>query len=361
MTEYYRIFDNQTITEAQLAEFFHKIMAKDGVLANLGDSMLAVIQATPAAMSVVVGTGDAWIQGAWYQNSAAKTLTVTTAHASLSRIDRVVLRLDWAANTIGVVMLDGTAGSGIPTPLTQNSSTWEISLAKVTVAGGATSILTANITDERYTTYCGIAASNLGFGYQKYDGSYEMGSRQLHNVTDPTSAQDAATKAYADTKASLASPAFTGNPTAPLQATGNSSTRLATTSFVQQELGTWAAFTPTLTWGGSAPTLTLPTVARKLTVGKIVYIQIYIYVGASATKGTSLVITGLPGTLVTTMAYTPLSALEQYYNSGALYADPQAYIDTADSGSIKFRGFRANVGAGDQVLTMMVQGFYEVS
>jgi hypothetical protein len=37
-------------------------------------------------------------------------------------------------------------------------------------------------------------------------------------------------------KAALASPAFTGNPTAPTQAAGNNSTRLATTAFVQQEI-----------------------------------------------------------------------------------------------------------------------------
>jgi hypothetical protein len=38
------------------------------------------------------------------------------------------------------------------------------------------------------------------------------------------------------TKADLASPAFTGSPTAATQATGNSSTRLATTAFVQNTL-----------------------------------------------------------------------------------------------------------------------------
>lgn len=38
------------------------------------------------------------------------------------------------------------------------------------------------------------------------------------------------------TKADLASPAFTGNPSASTQASGNNSTRLATTAFVQQEI-----------------------------------------------------------------------------------------------------------------------------
>lgn len=43
------------------------------------------------------------------------------------------------------------------------------------------------------------------------------------------------------TKADLASPAFTGNPTAATQATGNSSTRLATTAFVQGEIASNSA------------------------------------------------------------------------------------------------------------------------
>ena len=41
-----------------------------------------------------------------------------------------------------------------------------------------------------------------------------------------------------DDKADLASPALTGNPTAPTQTAGNDTTRIATTEFVQQELGT---------------------------------------------------------------------------------------------------------------------------
>jgi hypothetical protein len=42
------------------------------------------------------------------------------------------------------------------------------------------------------------------------------------------------------TRAPLDSPTFTGNPAAPTQAAGNNSTRLATTAFVQAELGSYA-------------------------------------------------------------------------------------------------------------------------
>lgn len=53
---------------------------------------------------------------------------------------------------------------------------------------------------------------------------------------DADIAAEAAARVAADALlAPLASPGFTGNPTAPSQSTGNSSTRVATTAFVQGE------------------------------------------------------------------------------------------------------------------------------
>jgi len=51
-------------------------------------------------------------------------------------------------------------------------------------------------------------------------------------VPDATAAKHPVTKDQHDTKAPLASPAFTGDPTAPTQATGDSSTKIASTAFV---------------------------------------------------------------------------------------------------------------------------------
>ena len=53
-------------------------------------------------------------------------------------------------------------------------------------------------------------------------------------------------------KAGLASPAFTGNPTAPTQTADNNSTRIATTSYVQSELTNYASDTATFTNKGGA-------------------------------------------------------------------------------------------------------------
>lgn len=56
-------------------------------------------------------------------------------------------------------------------------------------------------------------------------------------------------------KAPLASPALTGNPTAPTQATADNSTRLATTAYVKTNLSTYAPLaSPALTGTPTAPT-----------------------------------------------------------------------------------------------------------
>lgn len=68
-------------------------------------------------------------------------------------------------------------------------------------------------------------------------------------------------------RAPLASPAFTGNPTAPTQTAGNSSTRLATTAYVQGELssirGTYAGINAQT---GTTYSAVLSDVAKLVTV-----------------------------------------------------------------------------------------------
>lgn len=72
---------------------------------------------------------------------------------------------------------------------------------------------------------------------------------------DPTSDLMAATKQYVDDadalKAPLASPALTGNPTAPTPSQGDNDTSIATTAFVNAEI---AADAPTKTGGGATGT-----------------------------------------------------------------------------------------------------------
>lgn len=77
-------------------------------------------------------------------------MPIGTANASNPRIDRVIIRLDWTANTIQLAVLRGTPATSPTAPaLTQNSSRWEISLAQILVGANVSTIVAGNVTDER--------------------------------------------------------------------------------------------------------------------------------------------------------------------------------------------------------------------
>jgi hypothetical protein len=169
MTLYSRFFGGPEgsvpeYTQPQFAEVLAKIFS-NGVFSGIGDDF-AVVENDPVSLSVVVGAGEAWIQGFWCQNTADLTKTLAAADPDNDRIDRIVLRLDTTTNfKISVEVLTGTPGAVPEAPaLTQTAATYEISLAQVLVAEDATSVSDTEITDERdyvETTYAPVSAAEL--------------------------------------------------------------------------------------------------------------------------------------------------------------------------------------------------------
>jgi hypothetical protein len=164
MAETYRFFDavevggvyDRAYNASEFAEYFSNILTNGYV--NVTSNELKVVQ--DSGMDIEVNAGFAYINGRLYSNSAALSLTIETADAVNPRIDRIILRLDLntANRYIKAFVLKGTAAAS-PTAaaLTQDATIYEISLAQIAVAAGATSIITANITDERTA-----AASKIG-------------------------------------------------------------------------------------------------------------------------------------------------------------------------------------------------------
>ena len=146
---------NQDVFSAFIADCI-----SNGVVQTV-DSALAVTQYSTPAMSVNVSLGRAYINGLYFAiTGEASTLPITAANASNPRIDRVVLGLSpTEAQSISLYVKAGTpAASPVPPTLTQTDSLYELSLAQVLVPAGATQIVAANITDERYDdTVCGWA------------------------------------------------------------------------------------------------------------------------------------------------------------------------------------------------------------
>ncbi len=134
----------------------------DGVVATGNE--LAVAEASPPAMSVRVNTGKAFIGGYYFEvHTSQESLVIAAAHATLPRIDRVVVRRDLAGRTAILAVLAGTPAESPTAPaLTQVAAgVWEIPLAQVAVAAAAASIVDANITDERGARAKGTDIENL--------------------------------------------------------------------------------------------------------------------------------------------------------------------------------------------------------
>lgn len=98
----------------------------------------------PAGNEIRVASGAALVDGKFYENDANEDNTIATPSVS-TRIDRVVLRKSWAAQTIRIAILTGVEGGGVPALTQDDGVTWEISLAQVSI----TIVSVIVITDER--------------------------------------------------------------------------------------------------------------------------------------------------------------------------------------------------------------------
>lgn len=109
---------------------------------------LQVTQNSPAGMSVLLNVGAAQDDGTLYYNDAALTLAIAANASGNPRIDTIILRKSFAAQTVRAFVLAGTpAVTPAPPTLTQSAGvTWEIPIADIAVANGAASITAANIT-----------------------------------------------------------------------------------------------------------------------------------------------------------------------------------------------------------------------
>lgn len=135
---------------------FFRAMYTTGII--MADDNLSVTHGT--GMHTMLGTGSAFIDGQLYTNDEELELTHDPAHATLNRIDRIVVRRSIAEKDTYAYVLKGTPGvSPVAPALTQTvDGTYEICPADVYIAAAATACgtITPNIDDD---TLCGVSAS----------------------------------------------------------------------------------------------------------------------------------------------------------------------------------------------------------
>ncbi len=153
-------------------------------------------------MRVLVATGAAFVDGCYYRSDAEETVPIPNAHATLPRIDLVVVRLSDTADEITLGVVQGTAAAS-PTPPTAatGQSTYEVPIAQVRVAAAASGIAAADVRDAR--TWArhpdaeevphpngGFEVAQLGAG--PHGAGFGLDCWQLVNITSTATVQQIA-------------------------------------------------------------------------------------------------------------------------------------------------------------------------
>ena len=154
----------------------------DGVFLATGTEM-KVNESNPPALSVSVAVGAGMVGGRYGElYDAALGLTLGVAHATLPRIDAIVLQsnVDVAVRATRIVVKPGTpATTPLAPALQQDTTVWELPLANVRVNALVTSVTAINITDRRqnvaaFKAPTSILSSNINL---LGNGGFEFWSR----------------------------------------------------------------------------------------------------------------------------------------------------------------------------------------
>jgi len=146
-------------------------------------------------MNVKITDGGAWINGAGYQvYGGGQLLTVPVADGVLDRIDRVVIRSSRTDRRIFATVLEGEPSSDPVAPeLVRDADYYDLSLATIYVAAGATEITQADITDTRMDPdVCGFVSSlirpDTSGWFEQFQSAFEEWFADAQGVLDEDAA-----------------------------------------------------------------------------------------------------------------------------------------------------------------------------
>lgn len=140
----------------QFAAYFASFIG-NGVF---GQSMqkLEVLSQVDPNMSVKVLSGEAWINGWWYRNTEAYTLSLDVADGVLNRIDAIVLRWGNRERDMWLQVIKGEASSNPIAPsIKRDADYYDLQLATVSILKGTVKITQSAIKDTRLNNaVCGL-------------------------------------------------------------------------------------------------------------------------------------------------------------------------------------------------------------
>ena len=206
--------DERSYDSADMAAAFHTLAAS-GVS---GSGACLQVSAEGSTMRTLIGYGSAMVEGYYFRlrdDGGGAMAFEHSTEAELNRIDRIVIRLNLTARTVGLQKLIGTAAATPEAPaLTRNAEVYELSLAQVLARAGAAEILPSDITDEREDeSVCGLIApeglKQLVIG-QMIEGAIELALDDEMADVLRVSAQTLETAEQAQARANIGAQAAIG-------------------------------------------------------------------------------------------------------------------------------------------------------
>lgn len=152
MTEKSYPWDGLVTGDASLAPYvgdvwsdmWRKLFTSDRTLQGFIDNYANELVGSGAVSPVVISTGAAIVDGKFYENDAAVAVVIPTP-AGATRIDRIVLRKDFAGQTVRITRIAGVEGGGAPALTQTDGTTWDVPLYRVSI----TTLGAITLTSER--------------------------------------------------------------------------------------------------------------------------------------------------------------------------------------------------------------------
>lgn len=127
--------DTGGIEDDDWFQIFRSFFTRTSNLGGVAPDFQNELAVTGTSSPVSVNTGAALVYGIPYFNSASVTVAIATP-ASSTRVDRIVLRASYAAQTVRITRIAGTEGAGTPAMTQSAGTTWDIPLANVSITTG---------------------------------------------------------------------------------------------------------------------------------------------------------------------------------------------------------------------------------
>lgn len=131
--------DSGPYSDDQWSDIFATFLAHVVASQGIWKGQLNELAASGAVTPVAINTGRALVDGVWYESDASEDVAIPSPAAN-PRVDRIVLRKDWALQTIRITRIAGaeSAAQVPPAPaLVQiDGTTWDLPLWQIHITVG---------------------------------------------------------------------------------------------------------------------------------------------------------------------------------------------------------------------------------